>query len=154
MRKPRSPCFAQKAIDWSAFCTITLNQSALATDARFETNQLRSQNRGALQQIIEAAFATLTASQVVAALDAAKIANARINTMTDVWAHPQLQARGRWTEVASPVGPMPALQPPGLDDARIDAIPAVGEHTRPILTELGYTAEQITEWATNGTISY
>ena len=67
-------------------------------------------------QIIVEAFAPLTAPQVVERLEAAQIANARVNTMHEVWAHPQLKARGRWREVGSPAGPVPALLPPGTWD--------------------------------------
>ncbi|HLR13338.1 MAG TPA: CoA transferase, partial [Burkholderiaceae bacterium] len=85
-------------------------------------------------------FASLTIDEVVARLDAAKIANGRVNDMAALWDHPQLQARGRWTQVDSPAGPLPALLPPGIagpERARMDAIPALGEHTDAILAELG-----------------
>jgi crotonobetainyl-CoA:carnitine CoA-transferase CaiB-like acyl-CoA transferase len=63
-----------------------------------------------------------------------------MNTMADLWAHPQLQARERWTTIDSPAGDLPALLPPGRQSAfdyRMDAIPKVGEHTEAILKELG-----------------
>ena len=63
------------------------------------------------------AFAALTAEQVVARLDAAQIANARMNDMADVWAHPQLTARERWREVARRPATIPALLPPGAPDS-------------------------------------
>jgi crotonobetainyl-CoA:carnitine CoA-transferase CaiB-like acyl-CoA transferase len=87
-------------------------------------------------------FAKLTSAEVIARLDAAPIANARMNTMADLWAHPQLQARHRWTTVGSPAGDLPALLPPGQQSAfdyRMDAIPSVGEHTEAIFKELGVT---------------
>jgi crotonobetainyl-CoA:carnitine CoA-transferase CaiB-like acyl-CoA transferase len=73
-------------------------------------------------------------------LEDAGIANARMNDMAGWWAHPQLKARGRWREVGSPAGPIPALLPPGRNSAfeyRMDAVPGVGEHTQAILHELG-----------------
>jgi itaconate CoA-transferase len=76
-------------------------------------------------------------------LDYAKIASARVNEMRDLWNHAQLQARQRWTEVSSPVGEIRALLPPGLSEAPMDEVPALGEHTRAILTELGYDSETI-----------
>ena len=88
--------------------------------------------RDALRAIIVAAFASLTAAQVVVRLDAAGIANARMNDMHEVWAHPQLAARHRWVEVGTPAGPVPALVPPGVaPDAqpRMDPVPALGQHT-------------------------
>ena len=97
-------------------------------------------------------FASLTAAQVVERLDAAGIANAQVNTMADVWAHPQLQARKRWTEVDTPAGPVPALLPPGCTEARMDAVPALGQHSRSILLGLGYSSSQIDQWAQAGTV--
>ena len=88
----------------------------------------------------------MTVEQVVAKLDAAGIANARINTPDEVWQHPQFKARGRWREVDSPVGPLPALLPPvtlpGFE-ARMDPVPAVGQHTDRILADVGYSAREI-----------
>jgi len=83
---------------------------------------------------------------VIERLDAAQIANARMNDMHDVWNHPQLQARGRWAEVGTPSGPIPALLPPGATDAfapRMDAVPALGQHTDSILAELGWSGAGI-----------
>ncbi|GAP36146.1 CaiB/BaiF CoA-transferase family protein [Piscinibacter sakaiensis] len=135
----------QNEREWAGFCEHVLRQPALATDARFDGNARRVAARDALRAIIVEAFAPLSAPQVVERLEAARIANARVNTMHEVWAHPQLQARGRWREVGSPVGPLPALLPPGSadGDARMDPVPALGEHTDAILGELGLDAEAI-----------
>ena len=72
--------------------------------------------------------------------------------MADVWAHPQLQARKRWAEVATPAGKVPALLPPGCTEARMDAVPALGQHTHSILTGLGYSAEQLSQWVREGAV--
>ena len=83
---------------------------------------------------------------MIARLDEAQIANARLNDMHEVWEHAQLRARARWTEVTTPAGPVPALLPPGASSgwqARMDPIPALGEHSVAILGELGYSATQI-----------
>lgn len=136
----------QNEREWVVFCDKVLQQPALAKDERFATNAKRSAARPALQQIIEAAFATLSAEQVIARLEEAQIANAQVNSMADVWAHPQLAARQRWVEVDSPAGLIPALLPPGAPDAahaRMDAIPAVGQHSEAILRELGLSAADI-----------
>lgn len=130
----------QNEREWVQFCQHVLQQPALATDTRFDSNAQRNANRIELQTLILETFAALTAAQVIERLDVAHIANARMNTMENLWAHPQLQARGRWTSVNSPAGELPALLPPGKQtafDYRMDAIPKVGQHTEAILKELG-----------------
>lgn len=131
----------QNEREWAVFCTQVLQQPALAQDPRFDANAKRSAARAELQALIEAAFAALTTAQVIERLEQAGIANAQVNTMADLWAHPQLAARQRWTEVTTPAGPIPALLPPGAPDeahVRMDPIPAVGQHSTAILRELGY----------------
>ncbi|MDY7576994.1 CaiB/BaiF CoA-transferase family protein [Herbaspirillum sp. RTI4] len=131
----------QNEREWAAFCEQVLQQPALASDARFSSNSKRAGARDALRDIILHTFATLSAEQVIARLDAAQIANAHMNDMHDLWQHPQLKARQRWTEVATSAGTVPTLLPPGTPntyEARIDAVPALGQHTDVILAELGY----------------
>lgn len=131
----------QNEREWAVFCEKLLGDAALAMDARFASNALRTANREVLSKLIEQNFASLSAEDVMARLDAADIANANVSTMTDIWNHPQLAARQRWTTVNTPVGPIPALQPPGMGGehpARMGPVPALGEHTAAILRELGY----------------
>jgi crotonobetainyl-CoA:carnitine CoA-transferase CaiB-like acyl-CoA transferase len=136
----------QNEREWAAFCAEVLRQPELAADPRFAANARRHANRGALAAIIRDVLRALTAAEVVARLDAAQIANARVNTMEELWTHPQLAARARWVDVDSPAGSIPALLPPGASDAidyRMAAIPALGEHTEAILRELGYRDGEI-----------
>ena len=136
----------QNEREWLAFCRDVLHNAELASNPLFDSNAKRHANRNALQAIILDTFAPLKVEQVIERLEVAQIANARMNTMAEVWAHPQLKARQRWAEVGSPVGPLPALLPPGVSDAfdyRMDPIPAVGEHTDAILRELGFADAQI-----------
>ena len=145
----------QNEREWQRFCAQVLRQPALAQDPRFDTNPKRVAARDALRAAIDGVFATLSAAQVIERLEAAQIANARLNTMADVWAHEQLHARGRFTEVASPVGPLPALRPPALPDdfePVMGAIPAVGQHTEAILAELGYGAAEIAALRADGAV--
>ena len=137
----------QNEREWVAFCDKVLLQPALARDPRFAGNARRSAERMALRTLIIEAFASLTAAEVRARRDAAQIANAQVNTMHELWQHPQLEARGRWCEVGSSAGPLPAMLPPGSwddgDGPRMDAIPELGQHTDTILAELGLDAAAI-----------
>jgi crotonobetainyl-CoA:carnitine CoA-transferase CaiB-like acyl-CoA transferase len=136
----------QNEREWLVFCEKVMRQAELADDERFNTNPKRSERREELKSLIVKAFSTQTAAQVAARLEEAGIANAQVNTMADVWAHEQLKARGRWSQVQTTVGEMPALVPPGSWErgaARMDAVPAIGEHTDLILKGLGCTASDI-----------
>jgi len=144
----------QNEREWAAFCETVLLRPALAADPRFGSNSKRTAERAALREIIVQTFASLTAAQVVQRLEAAQIANARVNTMAEVWQHPQLKARERWREVGSPVGPLPALLPPGTWDEgpRMDPVPALGEHTDAILAEIGLDAAAIAALHAEGAV--
>jgi crotonobetainyl-CoA:carnitine CoA-transferase CaiB-like acyl-CoA transferase len=134
----------QNEREWAEFCAVVLQQPELASDARFASNSLRSEHRVALRGIIVECFAGLSSDIAIARLEEARIANAHVNTMHEVWEHPQLRARGRWREVESPQGPLLALLPPGQDgSARMDPIPSVGQHTTEILKQLGFSAARI-----------
>jgi itaconate CoA-transferase len=145
----------QNEREWKVFCERVLEQPSLAADPRFDANSKRSASRDVLRELIVAAFSKLTAAEVVQRLDAAGIANAQMNTLADVWAHPQLESRDRWREVGTSAGPIPALLPPGTPNGfmpRMDPVPALGEHTDAILRELGYEASQIRALREAGTI--
>jgi len=136
----------QNEREWKLFCERVMQDAALATDPRFSSNAKRHENRIELKAIIDACFAELTTTQVCERLDQAPIANARMNDMEGLWAHPQLAARERWQTVGSPAGDIPALLPPGKNSAftyRMDPIPRLGEHTKAILKSLGHSAEAI-----------
>ena len=145
----------QNEREFLRFCEIVLGNKALAGDARFATSPARLANRDALHAEIERVFSRLTAAQVIDKLEAADIANARLNSMEEFWRHPQLAARARWTKVASPGGMIDALKPPfnlsGFEP-RMDPVPALGEHTRALLAELGYTQTEIDKLAAEGVV--
>ena len=144
----------QNEREWAAFCDKVLARPGLANDARFSSVSKRAAARELLEPIIAEAFSRVTADELVERLDAAQIANARVNGMRELWEHPQLRARGRWLEIGTPAGPVAALVPPGLENgqARMDAVPALGEHTDSILAEIGLTPEQIAVLRASGAI--
>ena len=145
----------QNEREWKQFCERALQNAALANDPRFDSNARRNEHREALKAIILDAFAKLSTEQVLARLDQAQIANARMNDMAGVWAHPQLQARERWQIVGSPAGEIPALLPPGRSNAfdyRMDPVPSVGQHTDAILREFGHDDAAIASLRAAGAI--
>jgi crotonobetainyl-CoA:carnitine CoA-transferase CaiB-like acyl-CoA transferase len=145
----------QNEREWKVFCERVLRDPAVATDPRFDSNARRNEHRAELKALILSAFASLDTAQVEARLDDAQIAHARMNDMAGLWAHPQLKARGRWTSVGTPAGEVPALLPPGRSNAfepRMDAIPAVGQHTQAILREAGRSDSQIAALSAAGAI--
>jgi itaconate CoA-transferase len=145
----------QNEREWARFCADVLQRPELADDQRFASNSARVAHQEALDQAITQAFSGLSAADVVARLDSAGIANARMNTMREFLDHPQLTARDRWRTVASPVGPLRALVPPiSLDGSEpvMGAVPALGEHTDAILGEIGYDAATIASWRRAGIV--
>ena len=145
----------QNEREWARFCAEVLQRPAMAADARFSSNPKRVEHRAELDAAITAAFSGLTAEQVIARLDAAQIANARMNTVQELIDHPQLAARNRWRSVGSAAGPVRMLVPPftfeGMD-IPMSAIPSVGEHTDAILAEVGIDAPTAADWRAKGIV--
>ncbi|APB99280.1 CaiB/BaiF CoA transferase family protein [Polynucleobacter asymbioticus] len=145
----------QNEREWTQFCEVVLEKSALAQDERFDKNFKRNEKRVELLAIIDQCFKILSTEQLIARLEKAQIANARLNDMHGLWKHEQLQARNRWAKVETPAGSIPALLPPGLNNSyeyRMDAIPAVGQHTESILQEIGLNDSNIAEMRASGAI--
>ena len=145
----------QNEREWALFCDKVLGAPQLTHDPRFDSNATRSSNRQQLAPILHQRLAQLRAADLIALLDAANIANASVNTVEGLREHPQLRARARWTEVASPAGPLPALRPPPLSDAYAQAmgnIPALGEHTDGVLAWIGYSKSEIAALRAGGLI--
>lgn len=138
----------QNEREWAALCTDVLARPELIDDPRFSSNSDRVENDGALTQMIERALSAMTTDQAATLLDEVGIANARMRTMHEFAGHPQLQARGRWRDVDSPVGPVRCALPPVTSDAYEPAmgpIPAVGEHSAAIRAEFGRAADRTRE---------
>jgi itaconate CoA-transferase len=135
----------QNEREWVTFCEQVLRRPALTQDPRFDTNAKRHTHRAALDVEIHQVFGQLSSAQVEQRLEAAQVAYGRMNDMAGLWAHPQLRSRGRWRSVDTPAGAIPALLPPARHSSfeyRMDAIPAVGQHTEAILRELGVAGSQ------------
>jgi crotonobetainyl-CoA:carnitine CoA-transferase CaiB-like acyl-CoA transferase len=136
----------QNEREWERFCEAVLGRPEMAGDELFDDNSRRVENREALEEEISAILEQLSSEEAIAKLDRAGIANARMRTVRDFIDHPQLEARDRWREVASPAGPLRALLPPAAMDGAepvMAPIPGVGEHTGKILAELGYDDDAV-----------
>jgi itaconate CoA-transferase len=128
----------QNEREWAVLCADVLGRPELALNPRFVRNSDRVVNDAELSILLEEALGRLTAAEVTARLDVVGIANARLRTMQEFAEHPQLEARNRWRDVDSPVGPVRSLIPPVTVVGRevpMGAIPAVGEHTDAIRAE-------------------
>jgi itaconate CoA-transferase len=139
----------QNEREWKRFCEVVLQNPELARNSLFDSNAKRVQNRPQLDQIMQEVFGKLTAAEIAARLEAAQIANARLNTVQEFLKHPQFQSRKRWGQIDSPVGPLETLLPPvTMEDTEpvMNPVPALGQHTDAILAELNFDAETIAAW--------
>ncbi|KIW67372.1 hypothetical protein PV04_06633 [Phialophora macrospora] len=134
----------QNEREWKILATEVLQREDLTTNPKFKNTASRSDNRAELEAIISGIFASWDggAEEVVKRLDSAGIANAKVNDMQGVWEHEQLEARGRFRQVDTEVGPVKSFLPPGMSsevEARMERIPTIGEHNDRIFKELGVT---------------
>jgi itaconate CoA-transferase len=145
----------QNEREWGRFCHVVLERGELARDPRFDSGPARVANRRELHLAIEEVFRRLTANDIVARLEEAQIANARMNSIQEFLEHPQFAARNRWRDIDSPVGKLSALIPPAdVEGAEpvMGPIPSLGEHTNVILNEIGFDAPTLAGWRQRGVI--
>jgi itaconate CoA-transferase len=130
----------QNEREWAVFCDRVLEQPEIAKDPRFVTNSRRVKHTETLDQLITARLELHDQETLIARLEEAGIANARLRDMSQFVDHEQLVARDRWREIGSPVGLLRALLPAATIDGInpvMSPVPGVGEHTQSILDELG-----------------
>lgn len=143
--------------EWRRLAEQVLERPELAHDPAFATNPARVERRERTDELVATALGSLDTGTALERLEAAGIACARLRDVTEVAEHPQLAARDRWRDVASPVGPLRALLPPitlpGGDEARMGAVPALGEHTGSLLRAAGMTDEEIAALRRDGVVA-
>ncbi|MBI4607822.1 MAG: CoA transferase [Candidatus Rokubacteria bacterium] len=141
---------------WGRFCRV-LADEALATDPRFETNADRLANHAELKARIETALAQGSTAEWVARFEAAAIAAGPIYEFDQVFEDPQVRHLGLVTELEQPghgrvrmLGlPFRASATPGTPRR---PAPRLGEHTREVLEELGWSPAEIERLAAAGAI--
>ena len=140
--------------EWVRLATDVIGRADLATDPEFATNVARVRNREQVDATVAEAIGKLGIDDAVAALDAARIASARLNEVQDLIAHPQLVARDRWRTASTPVGDVRVVRSPmePTGEAPTLPVPSLGEHTEAVLAELGYTADEIAVSAASGDV--
>jgi itaconate CoA-transferase len=128
--------------EWCRLAEL-VGRPELGQDSRYLHNADRVGAREELDALIGDWCATMTLAEIQAAADVAGIGNARLNDVHTLVDHPQLKERGRWRDIGTPSGPVPALLPPAVAlgwPVRSGSVPALGEHTTAIRAEFGSTA--------------
>jgi crotonobetainyl-CoA:carnitine CoA-transferase CaiB-like acyl-CoA transferase len=116
------------------------------TDERFATGAGRRDHRAEVDALVGGALAHLDVAAAEHRLEAAGIAVGRVRTSRDLLDHPQLAARGRWRDTPTPAGPVPVLLPPVTVEGHpveYGEVPPLGAHTEAVLSEIGFSGEEI-----------
>jgi crotonobetainyl-CoA:carnitine CoA-transferase CaiB-like acyl-CoA transferase len=133
--------------DWKGYCAA-LNLGELEHDPRFAKSRARSDNRGAVIELLDAAFAKRDFADIAASLDAADLVWAPVQSPAETVVDPQFIASGGITQIqsadgrslASPSGPVRFA---GVDDATKAAVPTPGGDAHSILTQAGFSAAEV-----------
>jgi itaconate CoA-transferase len=136
----------QTDAQWSAFCSIVCERSEWIVDERFDSSANRRINREVLEASIEESLSHLSRAEVTLRLEAADVPYGEVNSVRQFLEHPQLSTRDRWRNIGSPVGPLNAILPPfSFENVECEMgdIPEVGQHSREVLGELGYSENEI-----------
>ena len=145
----------QNEREWRMFCVGVLRRPELVKDPQYVSNALRVEHRAALDAEIERIFGDLTTPEILERLQTANIASAQLRTVHQFAEHPQLEARGRWREVQTPVGLIRALVPPATIEGAspvMGPVPALGADTDAVLAELGFDDRAVAAWHDAGVV--
>ena len=141
--------------EWQRFARGVLRDEALVDDHRMATNLARSANRNLIDETVAEAIGRLDEVDAITLLTQANIAYGQVNSLIEVGDHPQLAARDRWAATDTPVGPVKTLRPVIGERGKtyaVGKVPALGENTESVLTELGFTEEEIHRMTSSATL--
>jgi itaconate CoA-transferase len=125
--------------EWQRLTNDLLERPDLAQDPRYAHNEDRVRHRAELDQIVGEWCARHDLAEIQRRADEARLGNARLNGVRDLAAHEQLNQRGRWRDVGTPAGPVPALLPPALATGWpviSGRVPALGQDTDAVRAEV------------------
>lgn len=114
---------------WRRLCARVLDMPDLGMDKRFDGNGRRVANRAILDSILRDAIGAFPYREFIARLKAADVPFGSFNDVAALVAHPQLEARARWIDVATETGPAAVPRSPLGRPASAPTVPALGAHT-------------------------
>jgi crotonobetainyl-CoA:carnitine CoA-transferase CaiB-like acyl-CoA transferase len=126
-------------------------------DPRFRTNSDRMANLPALVEAMNAVLGTRTKADWIAAFDAAGVPVGPVHSIGEALAHPQTKARGMVVDLVHPqAGPTRAVGCPVHFSATPTEVtrpaPLLGEHTRVLLRDYGYSDGEIDAFIADGVV--
>lgn len=140
---------------WDVFCRNVIERPDLLDDERFASNERRIEHRDVFEPLLEEIIASEPRDHWAERLAAVGLPWGNVNRLDDVLNHSQTDLLDMTHEIETDAGPITVVDTPlemsGLD-VRHEAMPALGEHTDTILTELGYSAEEIAQLRANGIV--
>jgi crotonobetainyl-CoA:carnitine CoA-transferase CaiB-like acyl-CoA transferase len=133
--------------DWPTFAAVA-GRPDLVDDERFATGRARRENSPLLVAEFDKAFAAMPYDEIARRLDEADLVWSPVQTPAQVAADPQVMASGAIVQVEDGQGgtfPSPASPArfPGADQTVRPRSPTLGEHTREVLAEIGYSPAEI-----------
>jgi crotonobetainyl-CoA:carnitine CoA-transferase CaiB-like acyl-CoA transferase len=137
---------ASEAI-WYRFCEA-LDRPDLVEDERFETNEVRVENREELEAEVAAELTDRTVDELITTFRDNDVPVGRIRDIAEVFEDPQVEARDMLQRVSHPTAgemqlPGCPMKFRGHDTAARRHPPLVGEQTEEVLSELGYDEARI-----------
>jgi len=143
--------------NWERIAAV-LGHREWCDDPRFATNSARMENIDALVTMMDAVLATRRRDEWIAAFDAAGVPVGPVHSLGEALTHPQTRARGMVVDlVHRQAGPTRALGSPlhfSATPTRIDRpAPLLGEHTREVLGECGYSEAEIDAFIAEGVVA-